>query len=120
MILNFRYFELLSTLLCQAICLSNKAAIRVEQLGSFEVKPLSLQDRSRNDEIINESADTLCTAAGILYYCSTVVLPKIDASLGHQERSKVPVEFTKDGILALSKSVLELVEWKGTTHEFLL
>ncbi|SGZ31128.1 BQ5605_C047g12311 [Microbotryum silenes-dioicae] len=99
------HYELASTLLCHALCLSNNSASLVASLGSYELSnTLSKTDLNRHDQVIQKAADMLCRAAGLLAHLSEVVIPRWEIAVGLDNLSKSrPVELTKEVTMGLAK-----------------
>ncbi|GAA6059255.1 hypothetical protein JCM10212_006648 [Sporobolomyces blumeae] len=101
------HFELAATLLTYAICLSNAAANLVASLGSYEIaSSVSSSSISVHDETVNQAADMLCRASGILEHLAQVVVPRWECAVGLESLRARPVEFTRDAATALSKMCL--------------
>ncbi|SCV73281.1 BQ2448_7207 [Microbotryum intermedium] len=98
-------YELASTLLCHALCLSNFSASLVASLGSYEFSDtLSTIDLGRHDEVVQKAADMLCRAAGVLAHLSQVVIPRWETAVGVESLAKTrPVELTRDVTMGLAK-----------------
>ncbi|GAA6027233.1 hypothetical protein JCM8097_002509 [Rhodosporidiobolus ruineniae] len=101
------HYELTATLLAYALCLSNQASTLVASLGSYEIaSSVSSSAITVHDETVNQAADTLCRASGVLLHLAEVVIPRWEAAVGHDALRLRPVDFSRDGATALSKLCL--------------
>lgn len=102
--LNRRHAELAGTLLSYALCLSNQASALVASLGSYEISAsVSSSAIKVHDETINQAADVLCRASGILLHLAEVVVPRWEAAVGTEALRARPVEMTREVCTALGK-----------------
>lgn len=96
--------ELAGTLLSYALCLSNQAAALVASLGSYEISSsVSSSAIKVHDETINQAAEVLCRASGILLHLAEVVIPRWEAAVGTEALRARPVEMTREVCTALGK-----------------
>ncbi|SDA02787.1 BZ3500_MvSof-1268-A1-R1_Chr11-1g03157 [Microbotryum saponariae] len=99
------HYELASTLLCHALCLSNNSASLVASLGSYEFSnTLSTTDLRRHDQVVQKAAEMLCRAAGLLAHLSEVVIPRWETAVGLDSLAKSrPFELTREVTMGLAK-----------------
>lgn len=101
--------ELTATLLSYALCLTNQASSLVTSLGSYEIaSSVTTTALKVHDETINQAADTLCRASGILMHLAEVVIPRWEAAVGLDALRARPVEMSREVTTALAKCVLSL------------
>ncbi|BGP32012.1 hypothetical protein JCM10296v2_003791 [Rhodotorula toruloides] len=99
--------ELAGTLLSYALCLSNQASALVASLGSYEISSsVSSSAIKVHDETINQAADVLCRASGVLLHLAEVVVPRWEAAVGTEALRARPVEMTREVCTALGKMCL--------------
>lgn len=97
------HYELASTLLCHALCLSNHSASLVTSLGAYEISAaVSSSELKLHDETINSAAELLCQSSGVLTHLVDVVLPRWEASVGDGVKGR-PIELSRNVLTALSK-----------------
>jgi len=100
------HFELAATLLAHALSLSNHAATLVASLGSYEtLASTSTPALAAHDTTLNSAAEMFCRAAGVLAHLADVVIPRWEAAVGDDGLKGRPVEFGRDVVTGLSKSV---------------
>lgn len=98
--------ELTATLLSYALCLANQASSLVASLGSYEIaSSVTTTALKVHDETINQAADTLCRASGILMHLAEVVIPRWEAAVGIDALRARPVEMSREVTTALAKCV---------------
>ncbi|GAA5842676.1 hypothetical protein JCM9279_003659 [Rhodotorula babjevae] len=99
--------ELTATLLSYALCLANQASSLVTSLGSYEIaSSVTTTALKVHDETINQAADTLCRASGILMHLAEVVIPRWEAAVGLDALRARPVEMSREVTTALAKTCL--------------
>ncbi|TNY20486.1 hypothetical protein DMC30DRAFT_249364 [Rhodotorula diobovata] len=99
--------ELTATLLSYALCLANQASSLVASLGSYEIaSSVTTTALKVHDETINQAADTLCRASGILMHLAEVVIPRWEAAVGIDALRARPVEMSREVTTALAKTCL--------------
>ncbi|GAA5896969.1 hypothetical protein JCM8208_006126 [Rhodotorula glutinis] len=99
--------ELTATLLSYALCLANQASSLVTSLGSYEIaSSVTTTALKVHDETINQAADTLCRASGILMHLAEVVIPRWEAAVGLDALRARPVEMSREVTTALAKMCL--------------
>ncbi|GAA6021459.1 hypothetical protein JCM10207_004742 [Rhodosporidiobolus poonsookiae] len=101
------HYELTATLLAYALCLANQASVLVASLGSYEISSsVSSASISIHDETINQAADTLCRASGILVHLAEVAIPRWEAAVGTDALRSRPLDMSREVATALSKMCL--------------
>ncbi|GAA5944523.1 hypothetical protein JCM1841_007049 [Sporobolomyces salmonicolor] len=101
------HFELTATLLSHAICLSNASATLVASLGSYEIaSSVSSSSIKVHDETVNQAAEMLCRASGVLTHLAEIVIPGWEATVGQESLRARPIEVTRDAAIALAKMCL--------------
>ncbi|BGP16067.1 hypothetical protein JCM10213_006797 [Rhodosporidiobolus nylandii] len=101
------HYELTATLLSHALCLANSASTLVASLGSYEISSSVSSAAIRiHDETINQAAETLCRASGVLMHLAEVVVPRWEAAVGRDALRQRPVEMSREVATALSKMCL--------------
>ncbi|GAA5851289.1 hypothetical protein JCM8547_004195 [Rhodosporidiobolus lusitaniae] len=101
------HYELTATLLSYALCLSNQASTLVTALGSYEISSsVSSTAIKVHDETINQAAETLCRASGVLMHLAEVVIPRWEAAVGAEALRLRPLEASREVATALAKMSL--------------
>ncbi|GAA5910703.1 hypothetical protein JCM6882_002054 [Rhodosporidiobolus microsporus] len=101
------HYELTATLLAYALCLANQASTLVASLGSYEIaSSVSSSSIKVHDETINQAANTLCRASGVLVHLAEVVVPRWETAVGVDALRQRPVEMSREVATALSKMCL--------------
>ncbi|GAA5826928.1 hypothetical protein JCM3770_006308 [Rhodotorula araucariae] len=99
--------ELTATLLSYALCLANQSLTLVASLGSYEIaSSVTTTALKVHDETINQAADTLCRASGILMHVAEVVIPRWEAAVGLDALRARPIEMSREITTALAKMCL--------------
>ncbi|GAA5999029.1 uncharacterized protein JCM10292_003269 [Rhodotorula paludigena] len=99
--------ELTATLLAYALCLANQASTLVASLGSYEIaSSVSSSAIKVHDETINQAADTLCKASGVLMHLAEVVIPRWEAAVGLEALRTRPIDMSREVTTALAKMCL--------------
>ncbi|GAA5978764.1 hypothetical protein JCM11641_006170 [Rhodosporidiobolus odoratus] len=101
------HYELVANLLTYAFCLANSASTLVTSLGSYEISSsVSSSAIKIHDETINQAADTLCKASGVLMHLAEVIIPRWEAAVGTEALRTRPLEMTREVATALAKVCL--------------
>ncbi|BGP39989.1 hypothetical protein JCM10450v2_003969 [Rhodotorula kratochvilovae] len=99
--------ELTATLLSYALCLANQASSLVASLGSYEIaSSVTTTALKVHDETINQAADTLCRASGVLMHLAEVVIPRWEAAVGVEALRARPIEMSREIATSLAKTCL--------------
>ncbi|KAM0747643.1 hypothetical protein T439DRAFT_343975, partial [Meredithblackwellia eburnea MCA 4105] len=118
------HYELSTTLYLYSLLLSNRSTTLVSTLGLYETsRSLSTAEQKAHDETINQAAEMLCRAAGVLGYLGETVLPRWENAVGSEGMGKRgaggPGKGRK-GLVELERETVEAVSKLFLAHANLL